>query len=56
MVVLAFRYTNTAQNVWQDILYADQIPVKSACEKCKAQKAYTGMWDEVKKNVFRDLR
>lgn len=24
-VILAFRYTNTAQNVWQDILYPLQV-------------------------------
>jgi hypothetical protein len=26
-IVLAFRYTNTAQNVWQDILYPIQVTI-----------------------------
>ena len=26
-IVLAFRYTNTAQNVWQDILYPLQVKI-----------------------------
>ena len=27
-IILAFRYTNTALNVWQDILYPLQVKIK----------------------------
>ena len=27
-IVLAFRYTNTVQNVWEDILYPFQVNIK----------------------------
>lgn len=43
-VILAFRYTNTALNVWQDILYPLQIKDEHTCDKCKVQKAYNNMW------------
>ena len=35
-IVLAFRYTNTAQNVWQDILYANQVRNKLNVGKRRA--------------------
>jgi len=43
-VVLAFRYTNTLLNVWQDILYANQVVDSNVCSNCKIQKAYKKMW------------
>lgn len=55
-IVLAFRYTNTALNVWQDILYPLQIKDQHTCDKCKVQKAYNNMWEKIKLDVFRDLR
>ena len=54
--VLAFRYTNTVLNVWQDILYANQIVDSSVCDKCKIQKAYKGMWDTIRNDVLDDLQ
>ena len=47
-VVLAFRYTNTVLNVWQDILYANQIVDEHTCKTCKVQKAYNNMWESIK--------
>jgi len=55
-VVLAFRYTNTLLNVWQDILYANQVVDSTVCDNCKIQKAYKKMWDAIVKDVLRDLR
>jgi hypothetical protein len=55
-VILAFRYTNTALNVWQDILYPLQIKDEHTCDKCKVQKAYNNMWEKIKQDVFKDLR
>lgn len=43
-IILAFRYTNTALNVWQDILYPLQVKDEHTCDKCKVQKAYNNMW------------
>jgi len=43
-VILAFRYTNTLLNVWQDILYANQVVDINVCKNCKVQKAYKKMW------------
>ena len=43
-VVLAFRYTNTLLNVWQDILYENQVVDSNVCSNCKIQKAYKRMW------------
>ena len=54
--VLAFRYTNTLLNVWQDILYANQIVDSNLCANCKIQKAYKKMWEAVVSNVLNDLR
>jgi hypothetical protein len=54
--VLAFRYTNTLLNVWQDILYANQIVDSTVCSNCKVQKAYKKMWDTIVNDVLRDLR
>lgn len=55
-VVLAFRYTNTALNVWQDILYPLQIKDQNTCSNCKVQKAYNNMWEKIKRNVTIDLK
>ena len=53
---LAFRYTNTLLNVWQDILYANQIVDTNVCTNCKIQKAYKGMWDTIREDVISDLK
>lgn len=55
-VVLAFRYTNTLLNVWQDILYANQVVDSSVCPNCKIQKAYKSMWDTIVGDVLADLK
>jgi hypothetical protein len=55
-IVLAFRYTDTAQNVWQDILYPLQIQDENTCQGCKVQKAYNTMWDTIKLDVIDDLK
>jgi len=55
-VVLAFRYTNTLQNVWQDILYANQVVDISVCDNCKVQKAYKNMWLTIVDDVMNDLK
>lgn len=55
-ITLAFRYTNTALNVWQDILYPLQVKDEHTCDKCKVQRAYNNMWEKIKLDVFRDLR
>jgi hypothetical protein len=54
-IVLAFRYTNTLLNVWQDILYANQVVDSSICSNCKVQKAYKKMWETIVANVTNDL-
>ncbi len=54
-IILAFRYTNTALNVWQDILYPLQIEDEHTCKNCKVQKAYNTMWDSIKPEVLADL-
>jgi hypothetical protein len=54
--VLAFRYTNTLLNVWQDILYANQVVDSNVCDNCKVQKAYKKMWDTIVNDVIRDLK
>lgn len=53
---MAFRYTNTVLNVWQDILYPLQIKDEHTCSKCKVQKAYNNMWEKIKRNVIIDLK
>ena len=53
--VLAFRYTNTVLNVWQDILYANQVVDSNVCSNCKVQKAYKGMWETIRDDVLSDL-
>jgi len=55
-VVLAFRYTNTLLNVWQDVLYALQIEDDNTCKGCKVQKVYNNMWNTIRQNVTNDLR
>ena len=55
-MVLAFRYTNTALNVWQDILYANQVEDVSVCKGCKVQKAYKKMWETIVSDVLSDLK
>lgn len=55
-VVLAFRYTNTLLNVWQDILYANQVVDSNVCNNCKIQKAYKNMWATIVDDVIRDLK
>jgi len=55
-VILAFRYTNTLLNVWQDILYANQVVDDNHCPQCKVQKAYKKMWDTIVDDVIGDLR
>ncbi len=54
-IYLAFRYTNTALNVWQDILYPLQIVDDHTCSNCRVQKAYNNMWEKIKLNVTIDL-
>jgi hypothetical protein len=54
--VLAFRYTNTAQNVWQDLLFANQVVDVNACHNCKVQKAYKKMWESVEEDVIAEIR
>lgn len=54
-IVLAFRYTNTLLNVWQDVLYANQIVDSNVCNNCKVQKAYKKMWDTIVTDVLNDL-
>ena len=54
-IVLAFRYTNTLLNVWQDILYANQVVDSNVCKNCKVQKAYKNMWASITADVLRDL-
>lgn len=54
--MLAFRYTNTLLNVWQDILYANQVVDSNICSNCKIQKAYKKMWDSITSDVLRDLK
>jgi hypothetical protein len=54
--VLAFRYTNTLLNVWQDILYANQVVDSTVCSNCKIQKAYKKMWETIIGNVLADLK
>jgi hypothetical protein len=55
-VVLAFRYTNTLLNVWQDILYANQVVDSTVCTNCKIQKAYKKMWETIIGDVLKDLK
>ena len=55
-VVLAFRYTNTALNVWQDVLYPLQVEDDNTCKGCKVQKVYNNMWNTIRDNVTSDLR
>lgn len=54
-VVLAFRYTNSLKNLWQDILYPFQIVDENTCEKCKVQKVYNKMWDSIRYDVTMEL-
>ena len=55
-VVLAFRYTNTLLNVWQDILYPLQVVDAHTCSNCKVQKAYNNMWGTIHDDVINDLK
>jgi hypothetical protein len=55
-IVLAFRYTNTLLNVWQDVLYANQVVDSNVCSNCKIQKAYKKMWETIHDDVLGDLR
>lgn len=55
-VSLAFRYTNTALNIWQDVLYANQVVDSNVCSNCKVQKAYKNMWGAIKDDVLADLK
>jgi len=55
-IVLAFRYTNTALNVWQDILYPLQVVDEHTCKNCKVQKAFNKMWGTIRTNVTNDLK
>ena len=55
-IVLAFRYTDNAQNVWQDILYPLQIQDEHTCVGCKVQKAYNTMWGTIRDDVMDDLK
>lgn len=54
-VVLAFRYTANALNLWQDILYPFQSKDENTCKKCKVQGTYNKMWNGIRANVTRDL-
>ena len=55
-MILAFRYTNTALNVWQDILYPLQVKDDNTCSNCKVQKAYHTMWETIRQDVISDLK
>jgi hypothetical protein len=54
-VVLAFRYTATVVNVWQDILYAFQVSDEHMCHNCKVQREYDNMWNTIRTQVTNDL-
>lgn len=54
-VVLAFRYTANALNLWQDLLYPFQSTDENTCKKCKVQGTYNKMWNKIQANVTRDL-
>lgn len=54
-VVLAFRYTANALNLWQDLLYPFQRVDENTCKKCKVQGTYNKMWNKIQANVTRDL-
>jgi hypothetical protein len=53
--VLAFRYTATAKNIWQDLLWAIQVQDEHAPSGCKVQKQYDNMWNSIRKDVKADL-
>ena len=54
-VVLAFRYTATALNVWQDLLWVHQVVDDHTCKKCRVQAEYNRMWGKIRNNVTSDL-
>jgi triacylglycerol lipase len=53
--VLAFRYTATLKNVWQDLLWAIQVQDQNAPDGCKVQKQHDNMWNSIKNQTFADL-
>lgn len=53
--VLAFRYTATIKNVWQDLLWAIQVQDQHAPEGCKVQKQYDNMWNSIRNETYDDL-
>ena len=53
--VLAFRYTATVKNVWQDLLWAIQTQDEHAPAGCKVQKQYDNMWNSIKAQTLADL-
>jgi hypothetical protein len=54
-VVLAFRYTATALNVWQDLLFVRQRADEHTCKKCRVQAEYNRMWGKIQNTVTNDL-
>ena len=53
--VLAFRYTATVTNVWNDLLWAIQIQEEHAPEGCKVQKQFDKMWNSIRNDTYDDL-
>lgn len=54
-VVLAFRYTATLLNVWQDLLFMRQVVDDHTCPKCRVQAEYNRMWNQIRDEVTNDL-
>lgn len=54
-IVLAFRYTATLLNVWQDLLFMRQVVDDHTCPKCRIQAEYNKMWEQIRGDVTDDL-
>ncbi len=54
--VLAFRYTATLKNVWQDIIYAKQTQDEHAPKGAKVQREYDRMWNSIRDYTLDDLQ
>lgn len=53
--VLAFRYTATLKNIFQDLLWSIQVQDEHAPAGCKVQKQMDGMWNAIRLNVLDGL-